>query len=198
MIKFNLSVNGEERTFGFDAMRGRSGMEFLQVAERAGDIRPALPAVHGHLLEGERDVFESEGANLGQRWVPYNHAERFYKKMKSAVLGTDEERLMRWSNGHERLFPSLTESHDQNHIWRESAHGFVFGTALPYAKGHQTGTGMGWVPKRAKNKAKYFYIVPKRVILGVTSANFGEIIRTLQGYIFGTAGGRRTRGGIFG
>lgn len=197
MIKFTLSVNGEERTFGFDAMRGRDGMEFLKVAERAADIRPALVEVHGHLLEGERDVFDSEGANLGKRWVPYNHAERYYKKMKAAVLGTSAERLMRWSTGHERLLPSLTEPHDVNHIWQASTHGFVFGTKLPYAKGHQDGTGMGWIPKRAKNKAKYFYIVPRRVILGVTTANLGAIIGTIQGYIFGTKGPRRARGSSF-
>ena len=104
---------------------------------------------------------------------------------------------MRWAQGHERLMPSLTNSSDVDHVWTPKKTGFEFGTGLPYAKGHQDGTGAGWVPKRAKDKSKYAYTVPKRVTLGVTQNTFGEIMREMQGHIFGRTGGNRTRGGMF-
>jgi phage gpG-like protein len=189
MISFLVEVDGVQKKFAFDPTKDRLESPMLAaIKARLENLEPAFDQVHDILLELQRSIFDTEGQAIGKPWPKYNQDERGYAGMKRAILG-DAYPMLRWRGGQEILYPSLTEASHPDHIFDKRADSFTFGTSVPYAAGHHTGTGEGWRGK---------YIVPKRPLMGADWKHVGKVIQAIQAYVFGSTGPLKSRGGIFG
>ena len=192
MVELEVFIEGERKRFKFDPTTGRDELpQYKLIKERTEDLRPAFKEVHKILLGLSKSIFETQGREINAPWPDYTTAERRqYTPYKKAILGS-EYPIMRWRGGNnpDRLYRSLTEASSTDHIWKASKENFEFGTRVPYAAGHHTGTGKGW---------RDAYTVPKRPLLGSNWRVVGEVLQEIQGYIFGSTGKYRPRGGIFG
>lgn len=93
-------------------------------AVRATNMRPAFKEVIVAMTNHERRIFETKGASIQRVWEP-----RKYKYPWP---------LMRKTN---KLYRSLTNKTKAGGAIRvANAHFMEFGTSVPYAKYHQTGT----------------------------------------------------------
>jgi hypothetical protein len=103
-------------------------------------VERSLVVVHRELLGYAREQFRTQGRAGGQPWADYS-GEPKYRAYKLA-LGASPQ-VLRWEPGkQERLYPSLTDPRDRNHVWRVGGKSVAFGSALPYvARIEQGGTG---------------------------------------------------------
>lgn len=101
------------------------------------DLDQSLVPIHDVLIARARDQFRTGGKSEGQGWADYS-SEPKYRAYKKA-LGASTEPL-RWVPGSmERLYPSLTNPRDPNHIWNLSGGVASFGSSLPYVARIESG-----------------------------------------------------------
>lgn len=105
------------------------------------DLRPAFKEVHTIFLEFERKVFETEGGYASSEWVPLSPS---YAAYKDRVYG--HRSIMR--RGEDRLFKSLTNAADGDHIYINGPSFVEMGTRVLYARAHQYGYERMNLPSR--------------------------------------------------
>lgn len=115
---------------GFEAVSLRlDGMN-----ARLADLTPAWDEVHQVFLRFEQELFNSEGAYVGERWRPLSPryaAEKLRKYGDLPILRVTGE-LMR----------SFTEPEHESHVYRPTSTGVEMGSRDFKARYHQTGTLM--------------------------------------------------------
>lgn len=110
------------KTYGVDIVHRR----LMGMAQRAGDIRPAWPAVKQRAAEGFENTFQSQGPG----WAPLRPS-------------TVRQRI---SQGYSGTSPILTRSRELrdaytvNLKYRGTASTITFVISVPYGKYHLTGT----------------------------------------------------------
>lgn len=130
------------------------------------------------MIPSTKAQFQTQGRHGGSPWPDYTTAEHKsgYVAMKRSVTGASPI-LMRWTPGHERLYPSLTKRVHPSGIRKAQKDGLQFGTTLPYALKHQRGIGLGW-------KGKYSTV--RRRLIELNEADKREAVRILQAHYFKT------------
>jgi hypothetical protein len=114
------------------------------IMDNAEDWRALGPDVHSFFIRKQLALFASEGGSEGAKWPSYSGQERKYAGYKRGIVGDAyAKRLLRWTPGHEVLFPSLVSSRHEMHVWNVQKAQFAFGTRVPYAMNHQKGVGIG-------------------------------------------------------
>jgi phage gpG-like protein len=105
--------------------------ELLRIA-KAPDMRRIAPRLGEYLQSVERSQFDSEGRTGSGGWAPLKPRTVATK----AARGLDP-RILRATN---RLRKSLTNKTSPDAIFEFDADSMFFGTRVPYAAFHQTGT----------------------------------------------------------
>lgn len=111
------------------------------------DFRPVWPAVAKAWRRDMIQRFRSAGRSSGTPWPTYEQTdeEAYYRWYKAGVLGISQQeanrRLLRWSPGRERLFPSLINPTHPEHIDIRRRTSWTGGTRVPYAIHHDLGIG---------------------------------------------------------
>lgn len=153
------------------------------LSDRVEDWRPAWDKIHddftGHIMVRQ---FATQGARgPAGRWINYID-EPVYASIKHRVLGRKFP-VLRWATSHgppqagEKLYPSLVDQNDPNHVWQRTTHSFRVGTSVPYAIKHQTGQGM----------QPYDMIpLPQRKIIDLNDDDRHRWERVLQHHVLGS------------
>lgn len=128
------------------------------------DLRGVWPDIQEDFLEGERELFRTEGKGTSGlfgtgKWKKLSPA---YAKQKARKF---KGRGILVATGN--LFGSLTRGSHANHFFVASKKGMTIGTAVPYAKFHQTGTRK----------------MPKRKIIHLTKEQKRRWPRLIQEYV---------------
>lgn len=166
-VETKFVVTGSQRAA--DALR-----DFARDAENLHEVGPQI---HRQLISDHWAAFETEGRAIGENWPGYTGQEALYGVIKRKILDTDNNRLLRWEPGQERLFPSVVSPTHPEHVWRVKDGKFEFGTSVPYAINHQEGKGRGpWWAGFPKIKQRRFLKLTRR-----TAAKITRIIRTHMG-----------------
>ena len=182
--------------FVFDVAGDRQVGDSLGFAQDAvEDWRPAFDEIHRDFYKRViPEQFSSEGARGGQPWVGYEN-EPVYRYIKSKILNAATFPILRWAKTSgkpqpgERLYPSLVDPQNKDHVYRKTKRTFSFGTKVPYAIKHQL--GIGTVPH---DKVP----LPKREIIRITDADKLRWSRILGAHFasaVGKAGRVAGRGG---
>ncbi len=126
-----------------------------------------MPALSGQ--------FATEGKRGGMPWPKYTAAEqKYYVPYKVKMTGTKKP-LLDWYGPGRRMVPSFVTKTHPEHIHRVWKSGVEVGSSVPYAAGHNDGTGKGWGDK---------YIVPKRPITVLTTrTDIAKIVEAANAYI---------------
>lgn len=106
--------------------------ELLRVGAYAGDAAPAFEAIAALMMTETREQFASEGGHASGGWAPLKPATVAAKQRG----GFRPEILRRTDN----LLHSLTIKGDPNQVLEITGQSLLFGSSLPYAEYHQTGT----------------------------------------------------------
>ena len=179
------------KMFGVEPVVGRLGV----VADRCGDLRPVWRALRAGtpgdpLLAGGGlsfvDIIKGQYASRGSRGqTPWDGYERepVYRHIK-VRYGGGLDRILRWAEGKERLYPSLTNPGHGDHLYEDDAHGARMGTRVPYAAKHQTGSGFQRWDKIA---------LPRRPLIAFTGNDVRSWFRAIQRHLLreGRLGGAR-------
>ncbi len=146
------------------------------VINRLQNAKPVWEWVSDNVvLKALQGQFKTEGARGGTKWRAYtadevNSGYVAYKKKKTGEASP----LLDWKGPNRRLAPSFIDPNHPEHVNRVSAYGLERGSSVPYAKGHNDGTGRGW-----KNK----YTVPKRPITVLTTRlDIAKIVEATHAY----------------
>jgi hypothetical protein len=154
----------------------RAAKALREFADKADNLEAIAPQVHQQLISDHWAVFETQGRHIGENWPGYTGQEALYGFIKSKMLGINENRLLRWEPGRERLFPSVVSPTHPEHVWRVKDGAFEFGTSVPYAKNHQEGSGRG--PAWAG-----FPKIKQRRFLGLTRRTAAKITRLIRSHM---------------
>lgn len=113
-----------------------------QMIARAQDLRPVFEVMHDAWVTEEIEQFTTEGGYFGEPWAPLNpaYAERKRKQYGALPILIRTGRLLKSFIGE-----------GGEHIKRITADEAEFGSAVPYAQYHQTGTDT--MPQRIEVKA---------------------------------------------
>jgi phage gpG-like protein len=106
--------------------------ELLNIKRRADGMRPAFEKLHQSFVGIERRQFDSQGRSGSGGWAPLKPATIAAKQRRG-----HDARILRAT---ERLRKSLTNKTSADHVKEISLDGFFFGTRVPHARFHQTGT----------------------------------------------------------
>ena len=137
------------------------------------DFSPVWPAVDKIVADMETQQFESEGEYGGQAWEPLNPT---YAARKQRERGGDGILV---ASG--RMRRSLIDTRDPEHYFVSGPNFGEFGTRVPYAMYHQSGTSRG---------------LPKRTVIPVPPGEIGEaIVDAFQAHIWKRLRGFLTRRG---
>lgn len=96
------------------------------------DLTPVWGKVHEVFIAFVQRVFASQGSYVGEAWAPLSPAYARWKAAHSANAGILQLRG--------RLYGSLSAPDHPDHIFRSGPSWAEYGTQVPYAKFHQTGT----------------------------------------------------------
>jgi phage gpG-like protein len=129
---------------------------FMRWSGFAGDLTPAWESIYAYLLKVEKKQFSSEGAMSGHDWAEL--AESTVKNKQR--LGLRPEIL----RATDALLNSLTSPDDANQLKIIQPNMLAFGSMMPYAKLHQSGTSK----------------MPQRRPIDLTLQNKVAILKTLQ------------------
>lgn len=148
-MEINLEIFGEKLI----------SREIMRTAARAIDLLPAWIAIGEAIEEVEERLFESEGGTgAGGGWEPLAAST----VARKAARGEDQRIL----HATLALRESLTgKTGDSIRIMTPSS--FAFGTEVPYAKYHQTGTSK----------------MPARRVVDFTAANKSLVVQVLQRFV---------------
>ena len=140
------------------------------------DLSPLFAAIHPAYLANARRMFSTTGFG---RWPGVEADGLQYQTVKSKILGwwTSSIDVLRWDRfgGMERLYPSMTKaSHPQNVAEIEPRRA-AFGTSVPYAINHETGSGVGpsWGGSRS---------IPKRELTLTDREFVGDVQQAASNY----------------
>jgi phage gpG-like protein len=148
-VRFELEVHGEKLI-----------SRRLQRMEQASlHAKPAFVAIGLRLLAYELALFESGGASGGDRWERLEAST-----VREKVRKGQDPRVLHASR---RLRRSLTQRGNPDQLRRSHDDRIEFGSRLPYAKYHQTGTRH----------------MPARPPLQMTELQKRELTRILQRHI---------------
>lgn len=113
-----------------------------EMVARAQDLRPVFEVMHDAWVTEEVAQFATEGGYFGDGWAPLNpaYAERKRKKYGALPILIRTGRLLKSFIGE-----------GGEHIKHIAATEAEFGSAVPYAQYHQTGTDR--MPRRVEVKA---------------------------------------------
>ncbi len=118
---------------GLDATR----RVFELFQQRIDTWTRVAPRLHDWTIRRQIDLFRSQGRSEGVAWAGYQ-AEPKYKAFKQAVLG--DLTVLRWKGGKsERLYPSLVDKRNSEHVYQVGSNAVVVGTKVPYADRLQRG-----------------------------------------------------------
>lgn len=84
---------------------------------------------HNYFLDSVKENIQRQGALSGESW-DYS-TEPKYKAYKRAVLG--DLTVLRWKGGNERLYPSLINRSDREHLFIPKPNGALIGSRVDYA-----------------------------------------------------------------
>lgn len=112
--------------------------KLLRFGEKAQDASDAFEEIADQLRLIEREQFDSEGGFASAGWAPLAPSTILRKLSRGQPLTILE------ATG--RLRRSLTGEHDPGHVEIVGPQQLVFGTQVPYAHFHQTGTSQ--MPRR--------------------------------------------------
>ena len=150
MVGFSFTVEGEEQV----------GRMLSRTTDRLDDLRPFLGAAAGFMAVAMEKQFNSEGGRTGG-WAPLSDR---YAADKAERWGA---RPILVASGAMR--DSLTGS-GSGSVRREiGGDSLEFGTSVPYASYHQTGTSR----------------MPQRRILDLTEDDRRGLMKLLQRHMFG-------------
>lgn len=135
-----------------------SGLEYqLRGMESAlRNLKPVWAQVRDVLIDFIKQHFNTEGSYAGTPWVPLSPAYAAYKARKAPG-----KTILRF---RDRLYGSLTKRGSEEQVFRMGENWMEWGTAVPYARPHQTGS------LSVQNRP------PKRVVLPPLTKNEGERI----------------------
>jgi phage gpG-like protein len=140
------------------------------VTDGLNDLRPAWPKVDEIVRAFMKQVFVSEGAYGGRKWVALNQA---YAAKKRRRWGA---RPILQASG--QLFGSFTARNHPDHVYRVGPTFGEFGSRRLYAKAHQYG-----IPARS---------LPARpIIRKFTKAEGERVVDAILAHLFKSARGRR-------
>jgi len=132
----------------------KAARDLEAMGKRARDVKPLDHVIRGVFLESEKERFA--GQNQRPKWPPLKAdtlARKAQQGLPSSVLRATDT-----------LYRSLTEEGASGQVDEPTTGSFRFGTKVPYAFYHDTGTG-----------------VPKRKLVGLTTkqrAGIKEVIGT--------------------
>jgi phage gpG-like protein len=107
-------------------------------ADGIADYRPIWPVIEDDYYAQVKDQFKTEGEEGGQAWVPLSEKYGAWKEAHFPGMPI----LQRTGN----LIDSLTNPNSANGVRREERKTLTFGSTLPYALYHQTGSKDGEHP----------------------------------------------------
>lgn len=139
---------------------------FTRFVSELTDLAPLLHEIVDHLHDVFREQFRTEGASTGSVWAPLSESYRRWKVRRYPGRGV----LVRTG----RLYSSLTRAGGTDAIRKVTARRMEFGTAVPYARFHQTGTRR----------------MPARPIVRLSDANKADLTRMVHRYLVRKAAGR--------
>ena len=155
-----------------DVDTSKADRRFGQILRRSRDFKPVFRWMFQELQEAHRENFRTQGAASGFPWKPF---EPQYASWKIENYGANGV-LVR-SGDLER---SLTMNSGRGAVRDIGARTAEFGTKLPYAKFHQSGTS---------NMAQRKPLFLPRLMAGRTADAVGE-------YLVHGSVGMRTTGGL--
>lgn len=129
---------------------------FIRWIASATDATPAWEEIYLYLLQAEEKLFDSEGQEAGQRWADLAEstvARKAREGLRPEILRATDE-----------LRQSLTEIDDVNQLKYITPTSLAFGSTLPYAVLHQSGT----------------FQMPQRRPIDLTEKNKVAIMKGLQ------------------
>jgi phage gpG-like protein len=129
-LELNIEVFGEVEL-------SRQLLRFTRVAE---DMSPAFRDIHRDFLDVERRQFEGQGIGPAGKWAPLAESTKAHK----ASAGLDPRILI----GTERLFKSLTDEGDADHVYTVTADSMHIGSRVDYGKYHQSRAPRTRLPRR--------------------------------------------------
>lgn len=138
------------------------------LGERLRDLRPVWGDVHAIFIEFMKQHFKTEGAYVGRPWVPLNPRYAAWKARH--YPGQPMLRLT------DRLYISLTEAGDAEHVFNTGPTFAEMGTRNPKGWWHQGEHRAPGVPKRT--------VIPrwtKREGTQIVDAILAFILRSLRG-----------------
>lgn len=159
LLDLRIGVSGEQ------AVSRKLGL----ASEVIGDMRDIWDtSVHPFMLAHMRQQFRSDGAHGGKPWADFSNEPK-YTAYKIAMVG--HLTPLRWQKGgpFERLYPSLVDRTDVDHVWRSKKTSASFGTRVPHAATLNVG-GIG--PFGEKYKA--------RKIIAMRDEQRKSLISTIQ------------------
>ena len=156
LVNFTVKVVGEKQ---LDA-------SLLLLKRNVTDMRDLWPDVDDLLRRKEAEQFSSQGARGGEKWVKLSEPYRIWKER------THPGKPILELEGH--LVKGLTQAGGR-HVFEPQRMGMSFGTTVPYALWHQTGTGR--MPKREPIR-----LLKKEDALQITKLMQEFIFKSGQGY----------------
>ena len=138
---------------------------FTRFVSDLTDLRPVLEEVVDALIETFRDAFRTEGSSSGSSWAPLSEA---YRRAKARRYPGRTILIRRGT-----LYSSLVEG-GAGGIREVRSKYAAIGTAVPYARYHQSGTSR----------------MPARPIIRVSAEDRNEITRIVHRYLVKSAAGR--------
>jgi phage gpG-like protein len=151
-VQIVLDVFGEEQV----------NRRLLRFEDDVRDASPAFREMANMLRSWERRQFASEGSYASGGWAPLAASTVAQKRRKGL-----DPRILRATGD---LMRSLTQSGDPNADVTIAPLGMTFGTSVPYARYHQTGTRR----------------MPRRRPLELRDQDRRELVRILQRHLVGS------------
>ena len=133
--------------------------ELLRWNDRALDAQPAFEAIGEFLIAETELQFETEGKHASGGWKPLKRATVAAKRRKGLRL-----QILQATG---TLRATLTERGTPGMIFETTPTGLRFGSHVPYAEFHQTGTRT----------------MPRRRPIELTEATRRTVVKMLQAYI---------------
>lgn len=149
MVQFSLNVEGEQQV----------ARMLSRVTEKINDLRPFLDSAAGFLVATMGDQFSGEGSRTGG-WAPLSPR---YAADKARRWGSKP--ILEASGA---MKASLTGTGGRNISRQIGGDTLEFGTSVPYARYHQTGTSR----------------MPQRRILDLTEDDRRGLMKLLQRHLF--------------
>lgn len=149
MVRLRFDVHGETQI----------DRELVRWTDSFTDASPAFAMIYNFLLRVEKLQFDTQGGASGHPWPALKAGtveEKLRKGLRPEILRATDELML-----------SLTSEGDSNQLHEVGPSWLAFGSNLPYATAHQSGTDH----------------IPQRRPVDLTEANKVAIAKSLQLWI---------------